>query len=214
MPVSALVRRRHPGTTLIELLLFLGILSLVAGLTVPILFSATENKLLQQTISIVEQNGTQVIQSATYSIRHAERILSPLPGQTGSFLALQTSTNATNPTIIAVDSGAIVVIKHTLKETVSTVQVGVTGFEVRNTSVSASKPSVLMTFTMSRTIRLQQPHSYTQTFETLIGLPPNDVPVGGACGCDIPSCMSANVLAWQVCESGVCGEVIEQVQCP
>lgn len=206
--------RRRPGMTLIELLLFLGILSIVAALTIPILFSATENKLLQQTISIVEQNGTQVIQSVTYATRHAERILSPLPGQTGSYLALQTGSDGTNPTIIGVNSGSVVVIKRSLQETVSTEQVGVTGFQVRNTSVSPDKPSALMTFTVSRTIRLQQPHSYTQTFETLISLPPNDAPVGAACGCDAPSCGSSDSLTWQVCGDPGCAEVTTALRCP
>jgi len=205
----------RPGTTLVELLLFLGILSLVAGLTIPILFSATENKLLQQTIAVVEQNGTQVIQNVTYSVRHAERILSPAPGQSGSYLALQTSDRNTNPTIIGVQSGAIVVIKHALKETVSTTQVGVVDFDVINTSVSASRPSALIRFSLSRTIRLQQPHSYAQTFETLLTLPPADAPVGNACGCTGVACLYANVLGWQVCgDDDACAEVTTGLQCP
>lgn len=212
MSLTTLSKRR-PGSTLIELLLFLGILSLVASLTIPILFSSTENKLLQQTISVVEQNGTQVVQSATYALRRAERILHPLPGQTGSYLALQTSDEETNPTIIGVYSGSVVVIKRSLKETVSTAQVGVTGFEVRNTSVSASRPSALLTFTVSRTIRLQQPHSYTRSFETLVGVSPSDAPTGDACGCDIPSCPSDGTIAWQICEGGQCGEVTTGLEC-
>lgn len=212
--MNAFSFRRHPGTTLIELLLFLGILSLVASLTLPILFATTENKLLQQTISIVEQNGTQVIQNVTYAVRHAERIVSPPAGQTGSYLALQTGSYDTNPTIIGVFSGSVLIIKHALQETLSTEQVGVTDFEVRNTSVSANRPSALVTFRMSRTIRLQQPHSYAQSFETLIGIPPNDVPVGADCGCGAPTCSAADSLTWQVCEDSGCAEVTTDLQCP
>ncbi len=204
----------RPGTTLVELLLFLGILSLVAGLTIPILFSATENKLLQQTIAVVEQNGTQVIQNVTYGVRHAERILSPAPGQSGSYLALQTSDSATNPTIIGVQSGAVVVIKHALKETVSTTQVGVVDFDVINTSVSASRPSALIRFSLSRTIRLQQPHSYAQEFETLLTLPPADETSGDDCGCSPTSCISADVVAWQVCGAANCAEITTGLECP
>lgn len=204
----------HPGTTLIELLLFLAILSIIVGTALPMLFSATENRLLQQTISIVEQNGTQVIQNTGLKIRQAERVLSPAIGQTGSVLALQTASGALNPTIIGLSSGSIVLVEHTTRELVSSPQVAVQDFEVRNTSTSETRQSVTVSFRVSRTIRLQQPHSYAQRFEFVVNLLPDDVATGDECGCIPPYCQGNNVYAWQVCQSSTCLSASTQLQCP
>ena len=113
------------GTTLIELLIYLGVLSLIVSVALPLLFSATESRLLQQTISIVEQNGTQVLQNVTLRIRHGERILDPPMGETGSVLALQTGSGTTNPTIIGTSSGSVYIIEYATRERISSPQVAI-----------------------------------------------------------------------------------------
>ncbi len=208
------VLRGQRGTTLIELLIYLAVLSLIAAVALPMLFSATENRLLQQTISIVEQNGTQILQNASLRIRHAERILDPAMGQTGSVLTLQTGSGTTNPTIIGMNaSGTIVIIEHAISELISSPQVAIQDFLVRNTSTSATRQSVTISFRVSRTIRLQMPHSYAQRFEETFTLLPNDLPVGAACGCASPSCEGNDVYGWDVCESGSCFHATEEIRC-
>lgn len=206
--------RVRRGTTLIELLIFMAILGMVVSITLPLLFSATENRLLQTTISIVEQNGAQVLSNMTRRVHAAEKILSPLPGQTGSVLVLQTASGSTDPTIIGIHSGAIIILEHLTQETVSTEQVAVTRFVVQNTSTSASRQSVLVSFTVSRTIRLQTPHNYARSFETTLSLFPTDYSMGNACGCLAPSCEANDVYTWNVCESGVCYQAETILECP
>ena len=208
------LRTLRPGTTLIELLIFLAVLSVVITAAMPLLYGATENRLLQQTISIVEQNGTQILQNTALHIRQSERILAPAAGQTGSVLALQTASGGLNPTIIGVVSGSLVIIQHSTLELVSSPQVAITDLVVRNTSTSASRQSVLITFRVSRTIRLQQPHSYSQRFEEAVTLPPDDVPYVDDCSCVTPYCSGHNVYAWQICESNSCLSASTQMQCP
>ena len=197
---------KRPGTTLIELLIFVALISLIVALALPLLFSSTEHRMLQQTVSIVEQNGTQILQNVTLRARRSERILKPLPGQTGSVLALQTGSGATNPTLIGLSSGAIVIVEHKTRETVSSPQVAVQDFIVRNTSTSAGRQSLQISFRIARTIRLQMPHSYTQYFEAGIALLPD--------GCELPACSGANRYQWQVCETGVCLTATTPLQCP
>lgn len=187
---------------------------MVISVSLPMLFSATENRLLQQTISIVEQNGTQVLQNAALNIRNSEKILSPAIGATGSVLALQTSSGALNPVIIGINSGSIYIIKHATRELISSPQVAVQDFIIRNTSTSASRQSVSITFRVSRTIRLQQPHSYTQRFESAVALFPDDVATGDECGCAAPACQGNNVYGWQVCENSTCLAATSPLQCP
>jgi type II secretory pathway pseudopilin PulG len=206
---------QHSGSTLVELLIFLALICLVIATALPILFSATETRLLQQTISIVEQNGTQILQNTSQRVRHATKIISPAAGQTGSVLVLQTSSGSTDPTIIGFSSGGIIIIEHTERAVVSSTQVAVQDFIVRNTSTSASRQSVSIAFGVSRTIRLQQPHSYGRRFEATFNLLPRDVPVTDSCGgCIPPYCMGNNNYTWQVCENAVCYTGQSPLKCP
>lgn len=201
------------GTTLVELMIFMVILGMVVMITLPVLFSAVENRLLQTTISIVEQNGAQILGNVSQRIRAGEKIISPPAGQTGSILVLQTASGSTDPTIIGLNSGALIIVEHLTRDTVSTEQVAVTRFVVRNTSTSASRQSVSISFTISRTIRLQMPHSYTRSFETTVVLLPTDVITGNACGCLAPTCGANNVYTWEVCESGSCYQASTMLEC-
>jgi type II secretory pathway pseudopilin PulG len=203
----------HRGATLVELILYMGILALVAVLTIPLLFTTAENRMLQQTIAIVELNGTQTIQTVTLSIRAAERILYPPIGGTGSFLALQMADELKSPIIFGIDNGRMTKIQHDTREMFTSTQVAVEDFVVRNTSVDDDHHSVAITFRVSRTIRLEQPRSYRRDFETAVSLSPVDIPIGNACGCTVPSCANTGAVLWKICPSGVCWEATTTLVC-
>lgn len=205
-------RFARPGTTLVELILFLGIFAVIGSLVLPILFASTETRLLQQTISIVEHNGTQLLQNVGYRIRMAERVLDPLPNGTGSVLALQTSSGAINPVIIGVNSGSLVVIRHTIKQVLSSPQVSIQNFVVRNTSASSGDYSVEVSFIASRTIRLQSPRTYRKIFKAAFTLFPIDNPKGNPCECGEPQCIGNNNYSWEVCE-GECLSATTYLEC-
>lgn len=203
--------RHRPGATLVELLIFLAIMSMIVGLALPMMFTAAENRLLQQTVSVVEQNGTQALQNAGLKIRNAETIAYPSAGQTAAYLVLQTGSGGTNPTIIGTLSGSVVIIQRSVKETITTEQVGIDEFRVRNTSTSTNAQSVALTFLATRTIRLQSPRSYSQRFDATYGLLPDNAQTG-FCNCPPVSC-SSNVITWYVCDIGVCQEASTALDC-
>lgn len=202
------------GTTLVELMIFMVILGMVVMITLPLLFSAVENRLLQTTIAIVEQNGAQILGNVSQRIRAGEKILSPAAGQTGSLLVLQTASGTTNPTIIGLNSGALIIIEHLTRDKVSTEQVAITRLVVRNTSTSSTRQSLSLSFTVSRTIRLQMPHTYARSFETTVALFPTDVLMGSSCGCLTPACAGNNVYTWDVCETDGCYSASTNLDCP
>ena len=208
------LHNQRPGTTLVELLIFLAILVMVIGMILPILFSTTENRMLQQTIATVEQNGAQVMQTIELRVRDSERILDPAIGATGSVLTLQTGSGTTNPTIIGIYSGSLIVIRQSSKQTISSLQVAIQNFVVRNTSISVARQSVSISFRVSRTIRLQQPHSYARQFEGGFNLLPDDVTSGNRCGCGAPKCQAAVTYQWEVCSGTSCLLASTPLQCP
>lgn len=202
--------------TLIELLIFIGLLGMVAVFALPLFYSSTENRMLQQTISIVEQNGSQSMQILEHRIRHAERILSPAIGATSQVLTLQTGSGTTDPTIIGIVSGSLVIIQGTVKHTITSSQVAVEDFRVRNTSVSGSIPSVWMSYKISRIVRLQQPRIYDQIFQTVVSLLPDSAPRVASCGVCIDAyCDIDSMYTWEVCgSSGVCETAVTRLDCP
>lgn len=214
MSVAPRPSRLHSGATLIELLLYVALLGIVISAILPLLFAATEERLLQQTISIVEQNGAQIIQSTTHAIRKAERVLTPAAGQQTSVLGLQTASGPLHPVIIGLNSGSVMIVRHTTLERLSSPQVAITNFRVRNTSTSATRQSVVVSFRVSRTIRLQQPYSYERDFEFAVTLYPDDVTQGNSCNCLPPYCLSTNVYAWEVCENNTCLDASTPLKCP
>ncbi len=207
-------QQMRAGVSLIELIIFLGVFAMIISVALPLFFSATENRLLQQTISVVEQNGTQMLQNTSIHVHASERIISPAAGHTGSVLVLQTGDTATDPTIIGISSGSLVIIKHATKEPVSSPQVAITNLVFKNTSTSTSRQSLKMSFNLSRTIRLQMPHSYARMFETTFSLLPDDVTHGNPCGCLAPTCAAGDQYTWRVCENSLCYTATTDMECP
>jgi prepilin-type N-terminal cleavage/methylation domain-containing protein len=211
--MSALRRQGfQPGFTLIELLIFLAIFSMVTVVMIPVLYTTIESRMRQQTIELVEDNANQVLQQIERRIRNAERIIAPAMGESGSVLVLQMSSGSINPTIIGVQTGALVVIEKDIVRKLTSTQVAVLNFVVRNTSPAASTPSVFSSFQISRTIHLNPPHTYTRFYENAAALHPTDSPTGD-CGCSSASC-SDNVLTWYVCFGGSCSERQDNMVCP
>lgn len=204
--------KHRSGFTMIELLIFIAIFSMVAVIMIPMLYATIETRMRQQTIELVEDNANQALQQIERRIRNAERIIAPAAGSTGSFLALQMASGSINPTIIGVQTGALVVIENDLVRKLTSSQVAVIDFMARNTSPADDTPSAFSSFKISRTIRLQMPHTYTRFYENAAMLHPADSP-SGDCGCSAASCTD-NVLTWYVCSGGSCSERRDNMVCP
>ncbi len=207
---------KRRASTMVELMLYLALLGLVISSVMPLLFMSAEDRLLQQTIAVVEENGTQALQNLTLRIRNAERIVSPTPGNTASVLVLQTASGATNPTVIGSSSGSIVIIEGTRMQTITSPQIGVTNFKVRNTSTSSTRQSLEISFNIARITRLLQPHSYFQYYNTSITLFPDDQTQSNSVSCAAPSCSPTNTFNWQVynVELNQCLDVAQPLKCP
>lgn len=191
------------GSTLIEMVLFMALLAMSIGVVIALLISANDNRIRQQTLSGVEQTGVQVMQILSRRIRSAERVIDPPMGSSGRVLALQMAATYEDPTIISLWSGGIVVARHDSLQSLSATQVTILDLVVRNTSVSAARPSVLVSFTVQQQAPLPVPVTYTRPFEALITLFPDDEPEGNPCNCAPPVCTDG-VYTWEICDEYFC----------
>jgi Tfp pilus assembly protein PilW len=95
------------GFSLVELILYVGLMSFIlvtiGGLLTIVLQSANKN----QAITEVNQQGLQVMQIMTQSIRNSKQINAPLTGNSGSSLSVNTTNISTTPTIFLLSSGVV-----------------------------------------------------------------------------------------------------------
>ncbi len=83
-----LSRIQGAGFTLVELLLYMGLLTVfITGLTT-LFVASLETQLEGQAVSIVSQEGQYLLQRLEYDVYRADAITSPAPGNSSSSLAL------------------------------------------------------------------------------------------------------------------------------
>ncbi len=100
-------RTQKSGFTLIELLFYVGTASGILLVSTLFLQTLLESRVKNQTIAEVEQQGLQVMQMITQSIRNADSITSPTIGDRTASLELDVATERDDPTIFDVSDGAI-----------------------------------------------------------------------------------------------------------
>jgi len=95
------------GFTLLEIILYVGISSTILLLAVLFFSSIFSSRIKSQTITDLDEQGLQVMQVILQTIRNAEGINSPVPGNSSSVLSLDALDPADDPTIIDVFGGEI-----------------------------------------------------------------------------------------------------------
>lgn len=99
--------KKDNGFTLIELLLYISIAAIIVFTTASLLRFTLESRVKNQTIAEVEQQGSQVIQLITQTIRNASAVNSPSIGGSGASLSLTVVDSASSPTVFDLSSGVI-----------------------------------------------------------------------------------------------------------
>lgn len=95
------------GFTMIELLLYAALASVILGSISGMYSPFSSARIKQQTISEVEQQGTQVLQMITQTIRNAKTITTPSIGASGASLVLADYVSGSNPTTFDLSSGVL-----------------------------------------------------------------------------------------------------------
>lgn len=99
--------QKEKGFTLIELLLYTTAASIIVFTTTSLLQFTLQSRVKNQTIAEVEQQGLQVMQLITQTIRNATAINSPAIGESGASLSLVVVDGASSPTVFDSSSGEV-----------------------------------------------------------------------------------------------------------
>lgn len=95
------------GFSLIELILYIGIISVFILVVFQFIFIFVDARSKDQTISEVEDQGAQALKQITQLIRNSEAITSPIKGESASSLTLDVIDPLKDPTIIDLSNGVI-----------------------------------------------------------------------------------------------------------
>lgn len=138
------------GFTLIEIMLYVGIVSVIIPIFSVAMITFLESKVKNQTIAEVEQNGAQVMSEITQAIRSADAINSPVPGDSAVSLSLVMADSGKNPTLFDL-SGSDIQIKEGADSPInlSSSRVVLSGLNFSNLSRAETVGTVRVQFTLS-----------------------------------------------------------------
>lgn len=99
--------KTQSGFTIIELLLYVAISSVILLVVSFFLQMLLESRIKNQTIAEVEQQGLQAMQLIAQIARNADIINSPSQGASAATLSFNTHTAGNNPTIFSIVNDAV-----------------------------------------------------------------------------------------------------------
>lgn len=210
-------RRCRPGTTLVELLLFLAALAVASVGIMQLLWLATEQNVRQQTVTNVEQSITQLQQLLEYQVRHAERVLDPRPQGSGQVLALSGRDAATSPVIVGAVSGSLLLMEGATEYALHGDEIVIPDFRVWRVTATGSSPAVRMRFSVRQRRPIPGAPVYERTVDTSVALFPDDRPTTVTCGaavCGAPSCnIASHTYRWEACVVNSCVQINSYLRC-
>ncbi len=156
----------NSGLTLIELLLYVAISSVLLLVISFFLFTLLQSRIKNQTIAEVEQQGLQVVQVITQTARNATGINTPGDGTSGSSLSLGVIAGVNDPSVFD-SSGGVIRIKEGAGSAVALTnsRVSVSSLTFQNLSRNNTLGTIRVQFTLTHINSAgRNEYSFSKTF--------------------------------------------------
>lgn len=168
-----IIRKREAGYSLVELLLYIGIFSMLLVFLFQLFSSIVNIQLEGESTSGVTQDGRYLLNRFTYDVQHAKSIVTPLVGSSSAQLALLIS-GTTNYTYATTSGNLTLTNSQTNSvDQLNSVNTSVSAFTV--THLSDTKATSTDTVTISFTLTdktVKQGGAQVEHFQTTVGLRP------------------------------------------
>ncbi len=162
-----IISRHQKGFTLVEMVLYVSLCSIILLSSSMLLSSLLGSRIRNQTINEVNQQGFQVIQLVTQTIRNSRSIQVPTIGVSSSTLSITTGNALVNPTVFWVSSSTFMIQEGGKTPiTLTNSRVVVSSLSFQNiSSASSSEKIIKISFTVDYNNQSGKPeYSYTKTF--------------------------------------------------
>ena len=150
LPTTNYKLQTSKGFTLLELILYVSIAGVILLVVSIFLSTILQSRIKNQTVSEVEQQGAQVMQLITQTIRNAEDISAPSQGISGASLTLDVVDLSDDPTIFDLSSG-VIRITEGVDSPINIInsRINVSGLSFHNLSKTDTAGTVKIVFTLS-----------------------------------------------------------------
>ena len=164
---SLFMIRKSKGFTLVEMVLYMSLLSLLTILMVDIFASSLDIQLESQAASSVEQDGRFLLSRLSYDIQNAQSAILPTPrGAIGN--SLQIKVNDINYTY-SVNNGNLELTNNNGTDVLNSIDTNVSNVSFQRLGTGVEKESVQVQFSVKSKI-MRTNVIETKTFQTTIGL--------------------------------------------
>jgi len=162
---------KEAGFTLIEVLLYVAIFSVIIGGIVSLAFLSTAARAQNQTRADLNYQGEAVMALLVQSIHQAQAITAPVPGSSASSLTLAMSDSTVDPTIFDTVSrsgyNAVEINEGSLptQNDLTNSSISVSNLKFTNMSVGSTNSSILIQFDLTYNNLQNRPEfDYSQSF--------------------------------------------------
>jgi len=159
---------RNRGFTLIEFILYIGLVGIILTVTGAIGLNVLSGKAKLGTIEEVSQNARFTMERMSEIIRNAETINSPATSTSASTLSLKMASPALDPTVFDLSSGALRIKEGSGSATsITSSEVNVSNLNFSNISYSDTPGTVRIEMTINLVNPDDMPeYNFEQTFYT------------------------------------------------
>ena len=142
-------KNKQKGFTMVEILIYIGVAIIVLGAIAGVVAMLIQSKDKSQAIAEVEQQGVQIMNTITQSIRNAEAINSPGTGASASSLSLDVVNVGDDPTVFAESSGVLQMTEGATTSNITSSWVTISSLNFQNISRASTPGVIRISFTLT-----------------------------------------------------------------
>lgn len=159
-------RKERKGFTLVEVLLYVAVAGSIVFSITMLFLTTLDSRVHNRTIAEVEQEGIQVMQNITQTIRNSSSINSPSQATSAAAISLAESDSNKNPTVFDVSGNAIRVKRGTGSVTnLTSSKIIVSGLNFSNLTRTGTNGTIRIQFTLTHiNPGNKEPYDYSKTF--------------------------------------------------
>lgn len=159
-------RKSALGFTIVELLIYMALMSVFLVILMGIFTAALNTKLASESTSAISQDSRYILSKLSYDVNNADSLTSPAPGEVTASLQIITSGSTST---YAVNGGNLVKTTGGISMDLNGVDTQIDSISFKNIGNPGGKPTIQLVYTVRSKIIIQGGSTEAQTIETTVG---------------------------------------------